>query len=333
MRIFIDANILLDLYHVSGPDLDEVRKIIKLAEMKKIDVLFPAQICDEFWRNRERVISEALALFGKTKASATLPNIVRGYASTVELRAAVERTNELARDILREAEEEARDNALKADKLIEELFNRCPPKPISSDVLGRARIRRDLGNPPGKPNALGDAINWEWLLENIAAGEDLHIISADGDFESELTPGELRQFLIREWAELKKSGIELYKGLPEFFKKHFPDIKLSDEIEKTIAIENLERTFSFATTHQAIRALSKFDDFKDTELIRLLTAFDDNNQIAWILDDEDVKAFAKKLVALSKSDPAKAKSLKLAEKLDALDRIKDAGDLDDDIPF
>ena len=155
MRVFLDANILLDLYHVSGPDLAEVRKIIKLAEMKKIEVLIPQQVCDEFWRNRERVVSEALALFSKTKAAAILPNLVRAYPATVELRATVEKTNELAREILRGTEEEARANELNADKLVEELFQKCPPKSISPDILEKARGRRELGNPPGKANSLG----------------------------------------------------------------------------------------------------------------------------------------------------------------------------------
>lgn len=77
MNVFIDTNILLDLYHLSGPDLDELRKVIKLAEIQKLHVLLPDQVEDEFWRNRERVISEALELFSKTKASATLPNLIR----------------------------------------------------------------------------------------------------------------------------------------------------------------------------------------------------------------------------------------------------------------
>jgi len=44
MNIFIDTNILLDLYHLSGPDLDELKKIIKLHQTAQIKIYLPRQV-------------------------------------------------------------------------------------------------------------------------------------------------------------------------------------------------------------------------------------------------------------------------------------------------
>lgn len=302
MNVFIDTNILLDLYHMSGADLDELRKVIKLAEIKKLNVFLPSQVEDEFWRNRERVISEALDLFSKSKASTTLPNLIRANPKSSELRKAVERVNELVKELRQVADNEIADHKLKADDVIDYLFSKCPPQPIDALVIVNAKARKELGNPPGKPNSLGDAINWEWLLKEVPNGENLVIISSDGDFESELLKGRPKEFLLREWMHAKVSKLELYKGLPEFLKKYFPEIKLSDEIDKTVAIEGLENSFSFAATHNAISSLQKFDDFTEAELLRIIAAYSSNTQIHWILGDEDVLVFAQKVVGLLKTE-------------------------------
>ncbi len=325
MNIFIDTNILLDLYHLSGPDLDELRKVIKLAEVSKLNVLLPSQVEDEFWRNRERVISEALDLFAKTKASATLPNLIRTNPKSSELRHAVERVNELVKELRQVADSEILSHKLKADEVVDSLFAQCKPQTIDKAIIEKAKARKDIGNPPGKANSLGDAVNWEWLLETVQKGDDLVIISSDGDFESELLQGKAKEFLMREWGRADKGNLELFKGLPEFLKKYFPEIKLSDEIDKSIAIENLEKSYSFMATHNSISALQKYDDFKEADLMRIIGAYTSNQQIHWILGDDDVHKFANKIVSLLKTEKLQAAAKPLLEMLAQLD-AKNAGE-------
>lgn len=182
--------------------------------------------------------------------------------------------------------------------------------------------------PPGKTGSLGDAINWEWLLSQAEHYDDLIIISADGDFESELTPSAPKEFLSREWERNTETGkLTLYKGLPEFLKAHFPDIKLSDEIDKISALEKLESSLSFAATHNAIAKLTKYDDFTDNEISRIAAAYDSNNQVYMIFGDSDVTAFAKKVISVAKSDAAKV-AIKPIEAL--LEQIEED---ESDIPF
>ena len=61
----------------------------------------------------------------------------------------------------------------------------------------------------------------------------------------------------------------------------------------------LETSPNFATTHNAIAQLSAIDDYTPQELRRLITAYQANNQIHWILEDEDVKQLAHKLVTIA----------------------------------
>ena len=52
MKVFIDTNILLDIYHLFGSDLEELRKLKKMVEKGK--VLVSKQIIDEFWKKSAR---------------------------------------------------------------------------------------------------------------------------------------------------------------------------------------------------------------------------------------------------------------------------------------
>lgn len=303
MRVFVDTNILLELYQLSGPDLDELKKLVKLAENNQIEMLLPQQVADEFWRNRERVIRDALDTFAKTKAQQFLPNIIRTNPKSNDLRKAVEQVSTLVKALRDETDTAINNQELAADKIIESLLKKC--KPVAPEIIQKAMLRKQLGNPPGKSDSLGDAVNWEWLLSRSTTFDDLTIISADSDFESELLPSAPKEFLIREWERVTTSGIlKLYKSLPEFLKAHFPEIKLSDEIDKLAAIEKLEKSLSFSATHNAIAKLGKFDDFTDAEVIRIAMAYDKNSQVHMIFGDPDVLSFAKKIIPLAKSEQA-----------------------------
>lgn len=326
MKVFVDTNVFLSLYHLSGPDLDELKKIVKLAESGKIEVLLPQQVADEFWRNRERVIKDALDTFSKTKSQYFLPNIVRANNKANELKKASDLVNSLVKTLREETDETIRTQSLAADKIIESLLANC--QPIDEQVMQKAQLRRQIGNPPGKADSLGDAINWEWLLSHAGHYDDLIIISADGDFESELTPSTPKEFLSREWGKYTETGkLTLFKGLPEFLKANFPDIKLSDEIDKIAALEKLEKSLSFAATHNAVAKLTKYDDFTDSEISRIAAAYNNNNQVYMIFGDADVTAFAKKVISVAKSETAKH-AVKPMEEL--LEQIEDD---DSDVPF
>jgi predicted nucleic acid-binding protein len=322
MKIFIDTNILLDLYHLSGPDLDELKKVLKLVKKNKIELLVSRQIEDEFWRNREGVIFDALKNFRDTKATSKIPNIVRTYTEHNELKEAVDKVNLLVKQIEKIVEQDIFENKLKADELITQLFTDNSPEVISDDILIKARLRMELGNPPGKKGSLGDAINWEWLLtkEMEFWDDEFIIISSDGDFESELRKGQPKEFLSKEWnSKNPECDLILYKSIPDFLKKYFPKIKFSDEIDKILSIEKLENSYNFATTHLAISQLNYYADFSEAEIIRVLNAYKENNQVRWILSDPDVIDFAKKIISYAKTDESKELLNWLKDKIEKIE--------------
>src|SRR5262245_34895999 len=125
MRVFLDTNILLGLYKLSGPDLDELKKVIKLAEVGKITVCLNSHIHDEFWRNREAVIKQSLDQFVRIKGSQPLPNLIRPYPKAEELRMALTKASALVQELKASADVDVRANKLKADQVVEQLFKQC----------------------------------------------------------------------------------------------------------------------------------------------------------------------------------------------------------------
>ncbi len=179
--------------------------------------------------------------------------------------------------------------------------------------------RGKLAQPPGKKDSYGDAIHWEWLLDTVTNGEDLFIVSGDGDFCSPLEECALSEYLRDEWSRTKQSTCTLFCSLTAFLKHHFPEVRLADEVGRLLAVERFETSSNFATTHNAIKQLSRFDDFSKDELARLVNAFNSNDQIGWILGDEDVKEFADKVVRLAFANGLDAIAVPLAESLMQLD--------------
>ena len=114
-----------------------------------------------------------------------------------------------------------------------------------------------IGNPPGKNHSIGDAINWLILLKKVPKREDVHIISADGDFYSALDDQRVHPFLQDEWLDIKKSDVYVYRTLSAFLSEHFDGVAFSYDKEKDGLIDDLAEAGSFATTHSVIAKARK----------------------------------------------------------------------------
>lgn len=239
MNIFIDTNILLGFYSLSNGDLEELRKIAKLAENGKIKLFVSEYLEGEFWRNRESVIVRAISAFEKSRVELHLPNIAKTYDVAVELRNLKRDFDTKLKALKEDLHKDVAENGLKADAVIAEVLRSASHDVVEAKIIQTAILRHRLGHPPGKKDSCGDAVHWEWLLSVIPDGEDLSLISNDEDFESPLERGIVNGYLIREWAQKKSSSIALFKDLDEFLSAHFPDIKLADEIDKLMTSMNL----------------------------------------------------------------------------------------------
>lgn len=153
-NVFIDSCILLDIYDLSGPDLDEFKKIAKLARSKTIVIYAPEQVVDEFWRNREGGAADALKRFRETKVVAVLPNLMRSYKQIAELQASIKQVDSAVREIIVAVEADISNDSLKADEVVTDLLSTARTDPANEDIVNRAKLRAARGNPPGKKGSI-----------------------------------------------------------------------------------------------------------------------------------------------------------------------------------
>ncbi len=297
MNIFIDTNIFLEFYHYTQDDIEELKKIIPIIEREDNKLFLTQQVVDEFYRNREKKLMDAIKTFEKETIHSNFPQICRAYEefpAMVELQREYKKhKNSLVNKIMLDI----KNNTLVSDKIIESIFEKITVINISKISFKNARYRNLTGNPPGKNNSIGDAINWELLLENVPNGEDLHLIANDKDYNSIIDTDDISPVLLKEWESKKESKIHYYRKLSDFFNEHFPSIKLANEIGKQLDMKKLILSGSFSSTHNAISKLSKYSEFTVDETNELLRAFVENSQINLIYTDSDVKDFFDGLIS------------------------------------
>lgn len=289
--VFIDTNTYLSFYRLSKSDINEMQKMLHAMASGELKVLLTDQVVDEYWRNREGVIADALKKFRDGRAPNQFPRLVHGYDELREIRKLSADLDKLVVKLSEMVEADARTERLRADQLVSKVFEDAERLAVTQEVLDAARVRFDRGNPPGKNQSYGDAINWECLLNRVGEDGDLFIISGDGDFSSKMEPGSMSQFLLREWKVGHGGKLELFDTIGSFFKKYYPDIELEIEFEQSRLVDDLLDSGSFRTTHLAIEQLDPLVNFTASQRQRIIDAGLTNAQVYSIGQDEDVAEF------------------------------------------
>lgn len=290
-NLFIDTNVLLSFYHLTGEDLEELKKLSVLIEQKQIRLLVPKQVEHEFRRNREAKIADALKKLRDQKLNFQFPQLCKDYPEYSRLRALQKEYEGTHAQLLTQVTAHVNSETLKADQIISNLFDLGDSIATDAALVSQARLRMDLGNPPGKKSSLGDAINWEALLAHAPDTEALHFVTEDQDYGSPLAPASFNGFLLKEWHARKNGELVSYKRLSDFFKANFPDIKLASEVEKDLLIRDLGSSLSFAMTHLTVAKLRKFSEFTLAQTNAILSAAVTNPQVGSIIADHDVRDF------------------------------------------
>jgi predicted nucleic acid-binding protein len=291
MNLFIDTNIFLSFFHLSNDDLDELHKLTVLLEKKQITLWLTEQVRDEFFRNRENKISEAVKKLSEQKSKPQFPQICKDYDEYPEIRDLQKSYDQKLSALIEKVTKDITERTLKADHKIAELFSKATVINNTEALISKARLRMDIGNPPGKNGSLGDAINWEALLENVPQQQKLYLIADDKDYFSILNENKPKDFLHDEWLIRKENETIFYRRISEFFKAHHPEIKLASEAEKEIAIRGLAESGSFSDTHSAISKINKYLEFSKSQASEIAQVALSNNQINWIICDADVFDF------------------------------------------
>lgn len=315
MHVFIDTNILLNFFHFSKDDLDALNNVFASHEHGAATVHLTQQVCDEFRRNRENKIKDALKRFKEVKFSAQLPSFMKGYEEYEGIRRISGELQILIKSITEKVDADILAKALLADKLISDIFSRSKIIETTTESFVAAYMRMAIGNPPGKNSSIGDAINWTILLRDVPSKEPLHIISEDGDFYSSLNEDAVHPFLEEEWKRRKDSPLYVYRTLSAFMKVHFDGVAFTFDKTKEGLIDDLLTAGNFATIHKLIAELETYSYFSLKEVERILAAAVENNQFRWIATDNDVFDFLNR-VAVSR-----IASISVPEQRDLLQKV------------
>jgi predicted nucleic acid-binding protein len=296
MQLFIDTNILLSFYSLNREDLAELNKLIEAIDRQEITLLLTDQLIDEFNRNREQRIDGAIKSLRTQTFNPQFPQLCEDYPEVELLRDSLKQYERIHIALINKITTDIKAKNLKADLIVRSLFSSGKKLTANLDILDRARFRMGVGNPPGKNNSLGDAINWECLLDSTPAGEDLYFITGDKDFASAINEDDFSDFLLSEWYEKKQTKINFYKRLSGFCKEQFPDIAIASVRDKEFLIKDLVNSQSIADTQKAIAKLSYYQEFTAAQVNTIVAAAISNRQVVWSIEDESVRDFLSSVV-------------------------------------
>lgn len=301
MNLFLDTNIWLSFYHFSGDDLEQLRKLIVLMDQDRLKLYLPEQVDDEFTRNRDTKVADALKQFREQRLGNLFPQMCKEYEEYGTMRKAIRQYGSAKNVLLDRLMADCSSESLKADRIIAELFGKAVRLATTEEVIARAKRRYDLGNPPGKDKSYGDAVNWECLLSGIANCEDLFFVSADADYCARTDSDLFSPFLQKEWAHEKRGRILFFKQLSSFFQDQFPDIRVAMELAKELIIRDFANSSSFRGTRRSLRQVVRFSDFTDDQLNDIVSATISNRQIYLIILDSDINRMLRTLITGNES--------------------------------
>lgn len=291
MHVFIDTNILLNFFHYAKDELDSLNDVFASHAHGSATVHLTEQVKNEFIRNREAKISDALRRYKDVRLSPQLPSFTKGYEEYELILKAAAELQKHQKALDKKIDQDISTNNLAADQLIGQIFKTSKITPINDDIYKQATMRMALGNPPGKNGSLGDAVNWTTLLAAVPDGQDLHMITEDADFYSTLDETKPLPFLESEWRRSKKASLFAYRTLAAFMKMHFDGVAFSYDKTKDALIDELRGSGSFAHTHSTISRLSTYSYFSAKEVARILDAACANGQVGSIVTDADISEF------------------------------------------
>jgi PIN domain len=291
MHLFIDTNILLSFYGLNQEDLGELSKLADRVSNKEVTLLITDQIMNEFYRNREQRIEGTLKSFYGQTFNPQLPQICEKYLEAEQLRIALKEYEQVHSVMVAKVAIDIKAKKLQADRVVQSLFNAGTKVSIDSSIVDLARLRMSLGNPPGKNNSLGDAINWECLLTAVPRGTDLFLISGDKDYSSPLGDETFSGFLQDEWEQKKQSEIFFYRRLSSFFKEQLPDIEMASMRDRDFLVRELNNSQSLADVQRIVARLAAYQDFTASQANGIVLAAINNQRVAWSLEDDRIGTF------------------------------------------
>lgn len=218
MWLFIDTNIYLDFYR-----LRSVGGLLESLESVKDKIFLPQQIRNEVIRNR---VKAALTLINEDNKKLSLevvpfPDLLTAVALD-EKDPSFQKDWDDLRNKSKELKKKYQDvlamTVIQVAKGIDPISKRLQSildnyRPHNEEHLVKARLRKELGNPPGKSgDPLGDQLAWEQLISTVKDDEHIWIISRDSDYlvgrDDALNP-----YLYEEFSKQRRGQVFTFKDL------------------------------------------------------------------------------------------------------------------------
>lgn len=188
--LFIDTTIWLDFYRMEGGE--GAAQALELLAHAKDRIISTDQVQMEFMKNRQNTILLMLERF-KSSEAVTLPPIVADRKAAKMMKA-LKKSMDERRHKLRKHVEDILLNPGTHDPVFRSMQSLfvdptdlvlCRPKEERYTIREAAERRWKLGYPPRKHDdtSIGDAINWEWVIDcaNRRSGHII-IVSRDHDY-------------------------------------------------------------------------------------------------------------------------------------------------------
>ncbi|WP_017663275.1 PIN domain-containing protein [Baaleninema simplex] len=220
MKIFIDANIYITLYTTKSAIsfLDTIQKISNY-------IFVTRQIRNEVVRNRLNITCQCIKNIEddkNKKANNSNQNQKLQHPNYPDW-FSCSNTNEDNKKVYKKVLQDVYQGKDKISKVLEAIFKSSTDYTI--DQLKRARLRKELGNPPGKPkDPLGDQISWEQFLDSIVECKgNIFVVSADSDFVKKYQGQSfLNPYLMEELIQknIDSNQIFAFSDLPSALEKY-----------------------------------------------------------------------------------------------------------------
>lgn len=188
-KVFIDANVYLSFFDSNKPELKKL--LDSLVEIK--DSLFiGSQIVNEVNRNKLDVAQRSLLNHFKELSNIkkiNLPehlelksaNLQNWNSQSNEIHEKQKTLQQELEELIHKTLEEIMCSVDKVSQTFRLLFEGALE--ASEQEIQAARYRREIGNPPGKPNdPLGDQVSWEQFLNCSSNSDKIWIITKDLDY-------------------------------------------------------------------------------------------------------------------------------------------------------
>ena len=144
LHLFIDTNIFLNLYHFSDDDLEELNKVIVLLESNNIVIYTTNQLINEFYRNRDEKLREALEATKKIFPTTQFPNIYKSYSEYEEIKELLKKFSNAKSRLDDRLLNDIFAKRLKADIIIEHIIEESKKLSPDNNIIDKAKERLDL---------------------------------------------------------------------------------------------------------------------------------------------------------------------------------------------